>query len=118
MQRILLLAVVAVSAVLSACAHSHARQTACVGIITKIEDLPGDHYSPVKGHQPLYGVSVRLIRVGDQNPNDQIRILVLESYNPSQFGNEGDILHFICPKTSLQRGEVWFEELKEYRIAS
>ena len=118
MQEIFLLAVVAVAVVLSACAHSHARPAACVGIITKIEELPGEHYSPAKGRQPLYSVSVRLIRVGHQDSTDQIRILVLELYNPSRFGKEGDTLHFACPKTSLQRGEVWFEELTGYSIAS
>lgn len=104
--------------VLSACVHAQLGQETCVGIITKIEDLPGEHYSPTKGRQPLYSVSVRLIRVGYQDSTDKIRILVLELYNPSRFGKEGDILHFVCPRTSRQRGEVWFEELTGYKIAS
>ena len=118
MQKFFLLSGIAVVFVLSACAHAGARQEVCVGIITNIEELPGEHYSPAKGHQPLSGVSVRLIRVGHKNSTDQIRILVLELYNPSRFGNEGDTVHFICPKKSLQTGEVWFEELKGYKIGS
>ena len=118
MRKLFLLAGIAAAVVLSACAHSHLRREACVGIITKIEELPGEHYSPAKGHQPLYGVSVRLHRVGHKSSTDQIRILVLELYNPSRFGSEGDTLHFTCPKQSLQTGEIWFEELTGYRITS
>lgn len=118
MRKIFIPAGIAVAVALSACGHSQLRQETCVGIITKIEELPGEHYSPSQGRQPLYSVSVRLIRVGHQDSTDQIRMLVLEPYNPSRFGKEGDTLHFVCPKTSLQRGEIWFEELKEYAIAS
>lgn len=118
MQKLFLLAGIAMAVVLSACAHSSAPQETCVGIITKIEELPGDHYSPAKGHQPLTRVTVRLHRVGKESSSDLINILFLELYRPAQFGREGDTVRFICPTGPLQSSEAWFEDLKGYSVDS
>lgn len=118
MKKLLLIAGIAGAIVLAACAHSSAPQEICVGVITKIEEPPGDYYSPAKGHQPLTRVSVRLRHIGNESSSDLITILFFELYRPAQFGREGDTVRFICPEGPLQASEAWFADLKGYSVDS
>jgi len=120
MKTLVPLGVAVLVVILTGCANSRARQEVCRGFVTKIEEHPGDHYSPAKGHKPLTSVFVDLIPAEHRSKSATVtlRILVLGQLPLSLCGHEGDTVQFLCPRHSLQTRTVWYDELNAYKVVS
>ena len=103
--------------VLAACAQIGANDRLYLGEIVKVEDMPGDHYSPVKGWTQFTVLHILIVAKNADNRPAYLRVMVLGSYLPSKHGKAGDVVRFICPKSCLLKGEAWIEETKVYLIS-
>jgi hypothetical protein len=85
-------------------------------LIERIEDVPGEHYSPAIGRQPLFCIHVRLVGADGKPRRSSLRLYVPGLYRPEMFGREGDWVSFRIAGQIPLGGEIWIEQLAAYRV--
>jgi hypothetical protein len=87
-----------------------------VGTVERVDDREGEHYSPIRGHQPLTCIHLRLARNPRALTEEHLSVLVLGLYYPEIYGQAGDSVSFGHVGNLPMSGELWFEELFDYTI--
>lgn len=106
----------AIVSIAGGCANGNAPPQRWTGTVVRVENPPGQHFSPAHSRDTLTGVYVRLSRFGHPTEVGTVKILVQEIYSPSIHGRIGDAVRFVCSRFILERGDVWLAELREFTI--
>ncbi len=106
----------ATAAVLVGCSSPGPAPQTYEATVERIEERPGDFYSPQRGHEPLICIT---LDVGDPSASGgakPVRILVLDVYKPAIHGRVGDRVLFSFAGNLPADGELDFDTLPGYRI--
>ena len=83
-------------------------------LIENIDDVPGQHYSPSKGQEPLYAFDLRITNPKDHQTH--LRLLVFGLKDTERLGTKGDKISFRIVGPFPVTGDLWLEQLAEYRV--
>ena len=88
-----------------------------VATVERVDDLPWEHYSIAQGLKPLTCIHVNLIGpAAVVNQPHELRILAMGLHAQDGFGRPGDQVSFRYSGRLPLTGELWIEQLTDYRI--
>ena len=100
------------------CVRPPLPRVAYSGVIERVEERDGDHFSPEKGHKPLHCVYLRLAKGANAREGELLRVFVLDLYSPEIYGQQGDMISFEKLGRLPVNDEVWFDELLDYAVGT
>jgi len=110
------IAALAIAAVLAGCSFPRPEVQTYQATIERVEDRPGEFYSPERGHEPLICIYLNVADPLRGGQAETVRVLVLDVYNPELYGKVGDRILFSFSGSLPRDGEIGFESLSGYRI--
>jgi hypothetical protein len=110
------IAVFAFAAILAGCSFPGPSDHAYQATIEQIQDMPGDFYSPVSGHEPLTCIYLNVADSSRGGRGEVVRVLMLGVYSPGIHGRVGDKVIFNFSGNLPKIGELEFRSLSGYRI--
>jgi hypothetical protein len=110
------IAALAIAAVLAGCSFPRPDIRSYQATIDRVEERPGDFYSPERGHEPLICIYLNVADPSRDGRTETVRVLVLDVYNPMIYGRVGDRVRFSFPGNLPRDGEVEFESLSGFRV--
>ena len=99
------------------CSFERPRSFTYQGRIERVDQPPGEYYSPQKGHQPLTYLYLRVRPTGQSGKGTPLRLAVLGWYTPETHGGAGDAVSFDRAGKLPLSGQVDFGDIRNYRIA-
>jgi hypothetical protein len=106
----------AFAAVLGGCAFPGPSVQAYQATVERIEDRPGDFYTPLSGHEPLVCIYLSVANPSNGGRGEVVQVLVLDVYKPSIHGRVGDRVIFNLSGDLPKNGELEFRSLSGYRV--
>lgn len=105
-------------ALLAGCGHEVSSPTQYYAVIERIEDVPGQHYTPERGKEPLSCIHLYLCDARGEHRMSRLGVFVFGLYRPAEFGEAGDWVAFQIADNLPLRDELWIEQLTGYRVLS
>ena len=84
--------------------------------IERVEEMPGDYYSPRKGQTPLVCLLLRMSATTEERRPEMIRVFLMEAYAPSLHGEAGELVSFSYSHPLPMSGEISFDSFTDYRL--
>ena len=106
----------AVSAVFIGCRTSALTPRTYMATIERVEEMPGDYYSPRKGQTPLVCLLLRMSATTEERRPEMIRVFLMGVYVPSLHGERGDSVSFSYSHPLPMSGEISFDSFTDYRL--
>jgi hypothetical protein len=100
------------------CSFERPRSCAYLARIERVDQPPGEYYSPRKGHQPLTYLYLRVRPLGRSGEETLLRVAVLGWYTPETHGGAGDAVSFDFPGRLPLAGQLNFGGLVNYRVTA
>jgi hypothetical protein len=110
------IAAFAFAAVLAACSFSRPSVWAYQATIERVEDRPGNFYTPLSGHEPLICIYLRVADLSNGGRGEVVQVLVLDVYKPSIHGRVGDRVVFNFSGALPKDGKLEFRSLSGYWV--
>jgi hypothetical protein len=98
------------------CVRHRTPQLSYVATVEQVDDLPWEHYSVAQGLKPLTCIRVNLIEPTVAGQLGELRILAMGLHAQDAFGRSGDQVSFRYSGRLPLAGEIWIEQLTDYRI--
>jgi hypothetical protein len=98
------------------CSFDRPRNVTYLGRIERVDQPPGEYYSPEKGHQPLTYLYLRVRPRGQSGDGTPLRLAVLGWCTPETHGGDGDAVAFDYAGRLPRSGQMNFGDVQNYRI--
>lgn len=106
----------AFAAVVAGCSFPGPSVQSYKATVERIEDRPGDFYTPLSGHEPLVCIYLNVADPSKVGRDEVVRVLVMDVYKPGIHGRVGDRVIFNLPGDLPKNGEMEFRSLSGYRV--
>jgi hypothetical protein len=100
------------------CSFERPRSCAYLARIERVDQPPGEYYSPRKGHQPLTYLYLRVHPLGRNGEETPLRVAILGWYTPETHGGAGDAVSFDHGGRLPLSGQVDFSDIRNYRVTA
>jgi hypothetical protein len=100
------------------CSYEPPRRVNYLARIERVDQPPGEYYSPRKGHQPLTYLHLRVRPLGRSGEETPLRVAILGWYTPETHGGAGDAVSFDYQGRLPQSGQVNLGGLLNYRVTT
>jgi hypothetical protein len=111
-----LLGALAFAAAFAGCSYPSPAPQTYRATIVRIEDRPGDFYSPLSGHQPLVCITLRFSNPSEGGRTEIFRVLLLGVYKPAVHGRVGDRVLVSISGSPPKDGVLDFDGLSGYGV--
>ena len=102
--------------VIAGCVASAPTPRAYTAAIERVDQRPGNYYSPRKGSRPLVCFHLRVAASSENVRGGVLRVFLMDLYSPAIQGEPGDSVSFSYAHPLPISGELDFEALDNYRV--
>jgi hypothetical protein len=110
------IAALAITAAWAGCSFPRAAPQTYEATVERIEDRPGDFFSPLSGRKPFEVITLDVSKPAAGGQAEKVRVLVLDIYKQATYGKVGDRVAFQFPGSLPEDREMDFDTLSDYRV--